>query len=82
MKSYYLKQQSLFARQGANEKLYPSPNPYLKLNPNCNPNLNPNSKSKLQQTTNDNNLKNKSVFEQMSTHFFLYAELICTLECK
>ena len=37
----------------------------LKLNPNCNPgsnpnvNPNPNSKSKLQQTTNNNKLKNK-----------------------
>ena len=56
------------------KKLYPSPKPNLKLNPNSNPssnpnfNLNSNSKSKLQQTTNDNNLKNKRVFEQMSTH--------------
>ena len=36
------KKQSLFERQGANKKLYPSPNPNLKLNPNCNPSSNPN----------------------------------------
>ena len=36
------------------------------INPNVNPNLN--LKPKPQLTTNDNNLKNKRVFEQMSTH--------------
>ena len=45
------KSQSLiFARQRANKKRYPNPNPNLKLNPTCNlssnPNVNPNLNSK------------------------------------
>ena len=72
-----MKQQSLFARQDANKQ-----NSILALTPTLSLIqtvtlaltliliLPSNSKSKLQQTTNDNNLKNKRVFEQMSTHFF------------
>ena len=50
------------------KKLYQSPNPNLKLNPNCNPssnpNINPNQNLKytLQLTTNVNNLQNKSIW--------------------
>ena len=51
------------------KQLYHGPNPNL--NPSSYPNVNPNpnSKSYLQLTTNDNNLNNKRLFEQMSTHF-------------
>ena len=44
--------------------------------------LTQNTKSKLQQTTNDDNFKNKSIWANEHPHFFLYAVLICTLECK
>ena len=67
------------------KKLYQSPNPNLKLNPNCNPssnpNINPNQNSKytLQLTTNVNNLQNTSIWANkhpLLPSYSLKAELI------